>query len=213
MVTYMKTKQIAVISSIFALFGTLAGCSSSNLPQATTYPSMTTSVEDYQYLIGPGDRLRIFVWRHPDISGTFLVRPDGKVTTSLVEDVPVAGKTPTQLARELEESLSTYINSPRVTVSVDDFAGPFSEQVRVIGEAGNPRAVNYSQQMTLLDLMIAVGGLTEFAAGNSAKLIRTVDGKQVSYEINIDDLVKYGEIEENVDILPGDIVIIPEAWF
>ena len=164
-------------------------------------------------MIGPGDQLTIFVWRNPEISGSFTVRPDGKVTTSLVEDVEVTGRTPTMLARQLEEQLSTYINNPRVTVSVGRYNGPFSEQVRVIGEATNPRAVNYTQHMTLLDLMIEVGGLTEFANGNNAKLVRVVNGQQRTYEVAIDDLIREGDITKNVDILPGDVVIIPEAWF
>lgn len=198
-----------------AILGTsIVGCSSSSsLPQATTRPSLTTDVNQYQYLIGPGDTLTIFVWRNPEVSGQFVVRPDGKVTTSLVEDIDVAGKTPSMLAREIEEQLSTFINSPRVTVSVNNFSGPLSEQVRVIGEATNPSAVNYTEHMTLLDLMIAVGGLTEFAHGNGAKLVRVVNGKQTTYNLDIDDLIRNGDIAKNVDILPGDIVIIPEAWF
>lgn len=190
-----------------------AACSTPTLPPATTQPSLTTSIENYNYLIGPGDTLSIFVWRNEEVSGSFIVRPDGKITTSLVEDIDVAGKTPTQLARDMEQALSKYIRDPIVTVSVTGFSGPFSEQVRVIGEAANPQAVNYKQNMTLLDLMIAVGGLTEFAAGDSAKLIRVVNGKQQEYPIKLDSLIKDGEIEENVDILPGDILIIPEAWF
>ncbi|MDU0356383.1 polysaccharide export protein [Paraglaciecola aquimarina] len=191
------------------------GCSnnSGKLPSATTYTSNTTSVADYQYLIGPGDNLSIFVWRNPDLSGSFIVRPDGMVTTSLVEDLVVSGKTPTNLAREIEEELGKYINSPRVTVSVNNFLGPLSEQVRVIGEATTPSAINYTEKMTLLDLMISVGGLTEFASGNDAKLIRMVDGKQTTYELQIDDLIKEGDIEQNIDMLPGDIIIIPEAWY
>ncbi|RDV29184.1 sugar ABC transporter substrate-binding protein [Alteromonas aestuariivivens] len=199
-------------------FGTaitlLAGCSNtSSLPEATARASLTTDVNNYQYLIGPGDTLTIFVWRNPEISGQFIVRPDGKVTTSLVEDIDVAGRTPSMLAREIEEKLSTYINNPRVTVSVNNFVGPLSEQVRVIGEATNPSAISYTEHMTLLDLMIAVGGLTEFADGNNAKLVRVVNGKQQTFSINIDDLIREGDISENVDMLPGDIVIIPEAWF
>jgi len=189
------------------------GCSVNKLPEATTRASLTTNVNDYQYLIGPGDNLTIFVWRNPEISGNFIVRPDGKVTTSLVEDVEVSGRTPTMLARQLEEQLSTYINNPRVTVSVGQFQGPFSEQVRVIGEATNPSAINYIENMTLLDLMIAVGGLTEFANGNNAKLVRVINGQQTTFELNIEDLIKDGDITENIDMLPGDIIIIPEAWF
>ena len=211
----MKINKIALSNLIFFLTLTTVGCASKSgkLPSATNYNSITTSVDDYQYIIGPGDSLSIFVWRNPDISGSFVVRPDGKVTTSLVEDINVSGKTPTSLARHLEEQLGKYINNPRVTVSVRGFQGPLSEQVRVIGEAINPRAVNYTERMTLLDLMISVGGLTEFASGNSAKLVRVVSGVQKTFEIRIDDLIKNGEIEENIDMLPGDIIIIPEAWF
>lgn len=192
----------------------LYGCSNTGvLPEATTRASLTTDVNDYQYLIGPGDRLNIFVWRNPELSAQVVVRPDGKVTTSLVEDLDVAGRTPTMLAREIEDVLSTFVNSPRVTVSVGNFSGPLSEQVRVIGEAAQPRAVNYTEHMTLLDLMISVGGLTNFADGNDAKLIRVINGEKKVFELNIDDLIRDGDIRENVDMLPGDIVIIPEAWF
>jgi len=191
----------------------LTACSTVTLPEATTRPSLTTDVENYQYLIGPGDTLSIFVWRNPEISGNFIVRPDGKVTTSLVEDIEVTGRTPTMLAREIEEVLSTYINNPRVTVSVNNFNGPLSEQVRVIGEAINPSAVSYTEHMTLLDLMISVGGLTEFANGNKAKLVRVINGQKRTFELSIDDLIREGDITKNVDMLPGDIVIIPEAWF
>jgi len=211
----MKTSKIALSNLIFFLIITTVGCAknSGKLPSATNYSSNTTSVEDYKYLIGPGDSVSIFVWRNPDISGSFVVRPDGMVTTSLVEDIVVSGKTPTMLARHIEEELSKYINNPRVTVSVGGFRGPLYEQVRVIGEATNPSAVNYTETMTLLDLMISVGGLTEYASGNDAKLIRMVSGVQKTFEIRIDDLIKNGEIEENIDMLPGDIIIIPEAWF
>jgi polysaccharide export outer membrane protein len=206
----IKTRRITVVVSMLLL-----ACSCSNLPklpEADTIQSATTDIGSYSYLVGPGDRLMIFVWRNPEISGEFIVRPDGKITTSLVEDIQASGKTPTVLAREIEERLSTYINSPRVTVSISAFAGPLSEQVRVIGEAVNPLAVNYTQNMTLLDLMIAVGGLTEFADGNSAKLVRVLNGKKVTFSLKIDDLIRDGDITQNVDILPGDVVIIPEAW-
>ncbi len=191
----------------------VAGCQNNRLPEATTRVSLTSDVNNYRYLIGPGDSLTIFVWRNPEVSGNFLVRPDGKVTTALVEDLDVSGKTPTALAREIEEELSKYINNPRVTVSVTGFQGPLSEQVRVIGEATNPKAINYTEHMTLLDLMIAVGGLTEFADGDNAKLIRVVDGTKRSFDIEIDELIREGDISQNVDMLPGDIVIIPEAWY
>lgn len=210
----MNIFRFALILSLSFVFVLLTGCSTSpSLPSATIQKSYTTSIEDYDYLIGPNDNLRIFVWRHPDLSGTFTVRPDGKVTTALVEDIEVTGRSTSMLARELEKELGKYINNPRVTVTVTRFNGPFSEQVRVIGEAKNPQSINYSENMTLLDLMIISGGLTDFADGNRAKLVRNVNGAQRVFNIYIDDLIRDGEIEKNVDILPGDIVIIPEAWF
>lgn len=192
----------------------LSGCSShSTLPSATLHPSNTININSYKYLIGSGDVLNIFVWRNPEVSGSFVVRPDGMITTSLVEDIEVSGKTPTELARSIEEILATYLRDPIVTVTVANFVGPFSEQIRVIGEAAQPRAINYTQHMTLLDVMIQVGGLTEFADGNDAVLIRIENGKQKQYQVMIDQLLKDGEISANVDMLPGDIIIIPEAWF
>lgn len=211
----MKKSKCITLSCAAIALALMSGCSSQPTQEltATARASLTTDVNNYQYLVGPGDILSIFVWRNPEISGTFTVRPDGKVSTSLVEDVDVAGKTPSMLARQLEQELSTYINNPRVTVSVTTFNGPFSEQVRVIGEATNPSAINYTQHMTLLDVMVQVGGLTEFADGNDAKLVRVVNNEQITYSINIEDLIKDGEISKNVDILPGDVIIIPEAWF
>lgn len=197
---------------IFTLF--INGCSNkSTLPTATLHPASTTDIASYKYLIGPGDSLRIFVWQYPEVSGTFKVRPDGMITTSLVEDIPVSGKTPTELAREVENILATYLRDPIVTVTVKGFVGPFSEQIRIIGEAAKPKSINYTENMTLLDVMIDVGGLTEFANGNRANLIRIESGEQKQYQIFIDDLLKNGDIDANVDILPGDIIIIPETWF
>ena len=208
----IKPNKVLTIALISSLLGAI-GCSTNQLPQATIQASKTTDITDYKYLIGPGDTLNIFVWRNPEISGSFIVRPDGKITTSLVEDIDVSGKTSTELARNIEQILATYIKDPIVTVSVDGFVGPYSEQVRVIGQASSPQAVNYRQNMTLLDLMVAVGGLTQFADGDAAKLIRVVSGEQQTYNIKIDSLINDGEITANVDLLPGDIVIIPEAWF
>ncbi|WP_281560863.1 XrtA/PEP-CTERM system exopolysaccharide export protein [Thalassomonas sp. RHCl1] len=188
-------------------------CSSPRLPSATLHPSTTSDVASYKYLIGAGDVLNIFVWRNPEVSGTFVVRPDGMITTSLVEDIQVSGKTPTELARSIEEILATYLRDPVVTVTVNEFVGPISEQIRVIGEAAQPQAVNYKQNMTLLDVMILVGGLTEFADGNDATLVRIENGQQMEYQVLIEDLLKNGEISANVDVLPGDIIVIPETWF
>ena len=201
-----------IITAVFVT--TLTSCSSNpTLPTATIYPAKTDAAESYNYLIGPGDQLNIFVWRNPEVSGSFVVRPDGKITTSLVEDIPASGKTPTQLARTIEERLSTYLREPIVTVTINGFVGPYSEQIRVIGEAAQPRAVSYGKNMTLLDVMIAVGGLTEFADGNDAVLVRIENGKQRQYQLFIEDLIKSGDIKANVDVYPGDIIVIPEAWF
>ncbi|TKB03609.1 sugar ABC transporter substrate-binding protein [Alteromonas portus] len=206
----LSFRLTCVISILLCLWS----CSSNNvLPNATIHPSYTTDIDDYKYLIGPGDSVNIFVWRNPELSGSFSVRPDGMITTKLIEDIEVTGRTPTQLARELEEQLSVYINNPRVSVTIGGYVGPFSEQVRVIGEATNPRAVNYKENMTLLDLMISVGGITEFADGNNTQLIRIENGEQKVYRVFIDDLIRDGDISKNVDMLPGDILIVPEAWF
>ncbi|GAA0818118.1 polysaccharide export protein [Colwellia sp. D2M02] len=209
-IRFTETAKVFLVLITAALF---SGCSSNTLPTATVQPSTTTDINSYKYLIGAGDVLNIFVWRNPEVSGSFVVRPDGMITTSLVEDIKVAGKTPTELARSIEETLATYLRDPIVTVTVQSFVGPFSEQIRVIGEAAQPQAINYTQNMSLLDVMIQVGGLTEFADGNDAVLIRVENGKQKQYEIMIDDLLRDGEISANVDMLPGDIIIIPEAWF
>jgi polysaccharide export outer membrane protein len=207
------SKGLVIVGSLLLVTACSSGGGYQELPSAKAQPSLTTDIDNYNYLIGPQDNLEIFVWGNPEISGVFQVRPDGKLSTSLVDDLDASGKTPTELAREIESYLSEYVRDPIVTVIVQGFVGPFSEQVRVIGEAAQPQAISYREHMTLLDVMISVGGLTEFANGNGANLIRVVNGKQVKYSIRLDDLVKEGEISANVDILPGDIVIIPEAWF
>lgn len=181
---------------------------------AAEQPStITPNTKSPLYVVGPGDNINIFVWRNPDLSITVPIRPDGRVSIPLVEDLQVSGKTPTQLAREIEKALGAYVKDPLVTVIVTGFVGPYFQQVRVVGEAAKPQALPYREHMTALDVMIAVGGLTEFAAGNRAKIVRVVDGKQKEIRVYLDDLIKDGEIEQNVNILPGDILIIPESWF
>jgi len=191
----------------------LAACASGpELPAATPEQMKVTGQAPF-YHIGPGDSLNIFVWRNPELSVAVAVRPDGRINTPLVEDLKASGKTPTELARLLERRLSTYVKNPVVTVMVSGFVGQYAEQIRVVGEATKPQALPYRARMTLLDVMIQVGGLTEFAAGNRATLIREVDGKQRQYEVRLDDLLRDGDIRANVVMLPGDILIIPEAWF
>ena len=188
----------------------VAGCAS----RGTSLPIAPVSQQESPlYLIGPGDAVNVFVWGNSDLSASVPVRPDGRITTPLVEDVKASGKTPTQLAREMEKQLARYIKNPVVTVIVTNFVGRFSEQVRVVGEAAKPQALAHRENMTLLDVMIDVGGVTEFAAGNRAKVIRMVDGRLQEIPVRLDDLIKDGDISANIAMLPGDILIIPEAWF
>lgn len=190
----------------------MMGCTSSGgLPPAATQKASDGG--DYAYVIGAGDQLQIFVWGNPEVSGAVTVRPDGRITTALVEDLPAAGQTPSALARALEERLKAYIRDPKVTVTVTGFVGPYAEQVRVIGEAANPRAIPYRHNMTLLDVLIEVGGLTPYAAGNRARLVRVEADAQQSFNLRLDDLLRDGDIAANVDVKPGDVIIIPEAWF
>lgn len=176
-------------------------------------PADSTPVETPDYIIGANDNLSIFVWRNGDLSQSVPVRPDGRISTPLIEDMQAAGKTPTQLARDLEEELKRYVQDPIVTVIVTGFVGPFDQQVRVVGEAQQPVAIPYRERMSMLDVMIAVGGLTDFAAGNRAVLVRSVDGESHSLRVRLDDLIKDGDVSANVPVLPGDVLIIPQSYF
>ena len=186
----------------------LGGCAGDDLA-----PVSAEQIASPDYLIGPGDGLSIFVWRNPELSISLPVRPDGKISTPLVEDVQAAGKTPTRLARDLEDSLKKFIQDPIVTVIATGFVGPFDQQIRVVGEASEPAAIAYRENMTLLDVMISVGGLTDFASGNRAVLVRGYGDQRRSYRVRLDDLLKDGDVSANVQVLPGDILIVPESWF
>lgn len=189
----------------------LAACSQGEvLPSA---PLVTETAAAPVYQIGPGDTLRIFVWGNPGLSDTVPVRPDGRISIPLLEDLVVSGKSPTDLGREIESKLSAFVQDPLVTVIVTEFVGPFSQQVRVVGEAVEPQAIPYRANMSVLDVMIEVGGLTDFAAGNRATVIRSEEGEQRQFEIRLDDLVKDGDITANVAMQPGDVLIIPESFF
>jgi polysaccharide export outer membrane protein len=168
-----------------------------------------------QYVIGSGDTLSVFVYRNADLSeGGVSVRPDGRISVPLIEDITAAGKTPTQLAREIEGRLKKYIQDPNVTVIVRSFVGPFDRQIRVIGEATEPAAIPYRDHMTLLDVMIATKGLTKYAAGNRAEIVRRdSDGKQTAIPVRLNNLIKDGDISQNVEMQPGDTLIIPQSWF
>jgi polysaccharide export outer membrane protein len=186
----------------------LAACASSKYPRA---PALAAS-PDYRYLVGPGDVVNIVVFRNPELSMTVPVRPDGKIAAPLVDDLPAIGKDSTTLARDIEKALSKYIRDPVVTVVVTNFVGPYSEQIRVVGEAAKPQVLSYKQRMTLLDVMIAVGGVTDFADGNAASILRTSEGNK-QYSVRIKDLLKRGDVSANVEMKPGDVVIIPQSWF
>lgn len=205
-----RDKRLNFLFSMMLLAGMLLSASCSNQP---SLPSAASSTIGTDYLIGPGDSLQVFVWRNAEVSTSVTVRPDGKISTPLVEDLVAVGKTPTQLARDIERELANYLKEPLVTIIVSGFVGPYSQQIRVVGEAGQPQVLAYRAQMSLLDVMISVGGLTEFAAGNKATVVRNVEGKQQQFKVRLDDLIREGDISANVYMLPGDILIIPESWF
>lgn len=199
-----KWGQASILLPLFSALLVLAGCAGSMPPPVQDVSATTT------YTIGPGDQVKIYVRNNPDITMSVPVRPDGKISIPLVQNMVAAGKTPAQLADDLEEALSQYIRSPLVTVVVTSFQGVYSDQIRVVGQATTPQAIPYRDGMTLLDVMIQVGGLTRFAAGNRAKLVRTVNGEKKTYGINIQSLLS-GDISENIPMLPGDIIIVPRS--
>jgi polysaccharide biosynthesis/export protein len=195
----------------------LVGCSSSRgtseLPPATFVATQEGPGEEY--IIGPLDTLTIFVWRNPELGAKVQVRPDGRISTPLIADMPAVGKTPTMLAQDIKVQLGEYIRDPLVSVIVDNFVGTFSQQIRVVGATEKPATIPYRANMTLLDAMIAVGGLSEYAAGNKARLIRNdrMTGKQREFGVKLSDLLKRGDTSANVRLEPGDVIIIPESAF
>jgi polysaccharide export outer membrane protein len=204
----LNFKKIACLLSAL-LMSLLIGCSSSGsrlLPE--------TSVQNTSdYLIGPGDQLQIFVWRNPDLSTSVTVRPDGRISSPLIDDLDVSNLQPVIVAKLIEDRLSTFIRTPRVSVMVSGFNSTVEQQIRVIGNATNPMTLPYRSGMTLLDVMIAVQGLSDFADGDNSKLIRKENGKSQQYIVELDSLVRGGDISKNRAVLPGDTIIIPEAWF
>jgi len=202
-------RRLLRAASLIALLA-ITGCHNAPpLPPAPPASALPSS----EYIIGPGDQLDVFVWRNPELSVNVPVRPDGRLSLPLVEDVVAIGKTPTQLARELEQRLSKYIKEPVVTVIATGFVEPFNEQIRVVGEAATPRSIPYRTDMTALDAVIAVGGLTRYAAGDDSVIVRTVGNKQYTYAVHLDSLVKDGDVSANVMLQPGDIIIIPQRLF
>jgi len=202
----------ALCAAVFAAGCTAVGIGGGQLENAPTTTSEAADTAP-DYLIGPLDQLEVFVWRSPELSTNVTVRPDGRISTPLVEDMVAAGKTPSQLAQDLEGSLREFVRSPEVTVIVSNFSSTFDQQVRVLGEAQEPIALPYQAGMTVLDVMVAVGGLTEFAAGNRAVLIRGKNEERTSYRLRLDDLLRKGKISANAPVLPGDVILIPESVF
>ncbi len=208
----MRTIRMRGAKAIFCTLLLLSLSACADLPDLP----MATGLGDQEapgYRIGPGDTIRIFVWGNPGLSDTVPGRPDGKVSIPLIEDLEVTNKTPTQVGRDIESRLSQYVQDPLVTVIVTTFVGPFNQQVRVVGAAAEPSAISYRGNLTALDVMIEVGGLTEFAAGNRTILVRTDGEDQAQYRVRLDDLIKDGDISANVEMRPGDILIIPESFF
>ena len=194
---------------VFACAGAAAcGSMSSSHPPAPR----VVDAPALHYRIGPLDTLNIVVWRNPELSGIVTVRPDGFVSTPLVPDLKAAGRSPTDLAQEVEKALGKYIRDPVVSIVVSGFQGVYSDQIRIVGEAAKPQAVAYRQDMTVLDVMIQAGGLTDFADGNGAVLIRGSEGGK-QYSVRLSDLLKRGDISANVAVMPGDIILIPQSWF
>lgn len=204
-----KLTSHTVLGLAMALFA-LAGCAAPGTPAA---PVSASAIEPAAYVIGTGDTLQISVWHNPELSTSVPVRPDGRISTPLVEDETAAGKTPEQLGHDLQARLKKYVSDPIVTVIVSSFVGNYGEQIRIVGEAMAPKAIPFQAHMTVLDAMIAAGGLTPYAAGNRAKIMRHVDGKEINLNLRLSDLLKDGDLGANTDLRPGDIIIIPQSYF
>lgn len=210
----MNRLVIGVSLGAFALSGCAVSADKGNqLPPAPLVSQATAPGEEYR--IGPLDQLTVFVWRNPELGASVQVRPDGRITLPLITDMVAVGKTPTKLSDDIRDALSTYIKDPIVSVIVNNFTGTYSQQIRIVGANEKPASVPYRAEMTLLDAMIAVGGLSQYAAGNRARLIRydPKTGKQQEYDLKIDSLLKRGDIRANVKLAPGDVIIVPESAF
>ncbi len=187
------------------LFLGLTACASNNFPPAPRQVSLS----DYHYVIGPGDALHIGVWQNPDLTTDVQVRPDGRISAPLVDGIKAAGLTPDQLADQIKQRIAKFVRDPVVTVVVSNFHGALGQQISIVGAAARPQSIPYREKMTLLDAMIAVGGLTPYADGNAAVLIRN----QRHYALRLDDLLHHGIMADNVPLLPGDTIVIPQGWF
>jgi polysaccharide biosynthesis/export protein len=208
--TSRGSKSLATLFGAVLLTAGMAACSTK--PEVPAAQAVAPEVPPL-YQIGAGDSLTIFVWRNAELTTSVSVRPDGRISVPLIEDLYVEGKNPSDLSREIEKELAVYIQDPLVTVMVGGFVGTFPQQVRIVGEASQPRAIPYRANMTVLDVVIQTGGLTEFADGNNTTLVRVEDGTPKEYRVRLDDLLEDGDISANVALLPGDILIVPETFF
>jgi polysaccharide export outer membrane protein len=198
---------------IVVALASLAACASSPPAPVSTGPGTAASAANPEYRIGAGDGLHVFVWNHPELTVTVSVRPDGLVSTPLVENMQAAGKTPSQLARDLETALAEYVRTPKVNIILTGFVGNAADQIRVVGQAAKPQSLPYKANLTVLDVLIQAGGLSEFAAGNRARIVRRIDGQQVTIPVRLNDIQNKGDMRTNVAMLPGDVLIIPESRF
>jgi polysaccharide biosynthesis/export protein len=204
-----SSRRLAAVAAVLWLGWAVSGCSSvSSAPRAPQQVDAPT----LRYRIGPLDTLNIVVWRNPELSSTVTVRPDGFISSPLVEDMQASGRNPIDLSRDIEKALSKFIREPVVSVVVSGFQGVYADQIRIVGEAAKPQAVPYRQNMTILDVMIQAGGMTDFADGNAAVLIRGAEGGK-QYAVRLKDLLRRGDISANVAMMPGDIIIVPQSWF
>jgi polysaccharide export outer membrane protein len=214
MISILRGRGVVVLMLLLAFAG---GCADRHAVAAFAAPPATApAAPNSQYVIGPGDRLSVFVYESPQLGVTDLpVRPDGRISLPLIPDIVAAGKTPTRLGQDIAGRLAQYVKAPNVSVMVRDFYGPFDRQVRVIGEATEPQALPYRDHLTVLDVMIQTKGLTRFASGNAAIIVRRLGstGRNESIKVRLSDLMKDGDIDANVEMQPGDTLIIPQSWF
>jgi polysaccharide export outer membrane protein len=211
--TSIERVRTVLIGGVLLLCAAMVGAQEPSAPAPAQAEAASPAQPDPDYVIGPGDTIQVFVWRNPELSVTVPVRPDGKISTPLVEDMVAVGKTSSQLARDVETVLAEYVRSPKVNIIVSNPISTFS-QVRVIGEVKAPQAVPYRDGLTALDVILQVGGLTDFAAGNRAKIVRkAADGKSTEMKVRLEALVKKGKMNENVALKPGDVLIVPASIF
>ena len=209
----MRRPSVLTLAGWLAISPLIISCASSPPVELPPTPSQASAkAVSNDYIIGPGDTLQVFVWRNPELSVTIPVRPDGKISTPLVENMVAIGKTAPQLSRDMETVLGEYVRSPKVNIIVTTAASAFS-LVKVVGQVTHPQALPYREGMTVLDAVLEVGGLSQFASGNRARIVRMVNGQQTTIHVKLADLVNSGDVRENVALKPGDVLVVPQSLF